>query len=79
MQVRQHEGSGTVFVSHSKGGGGVERGGDPCGRPGGTRPTSPSPLSDTFWSWLTRYRSGAETLATALGGSACVSIESCTL
>jgi hypothetical protein len=35
MLVRQHEGSGTVFVSHSKGGGGVERGGDPCGRPAG--------------------------------------------
>ena len=34
MLVRQHEGSGTVFVSHSKGGGVVERGGDPCGRPG---------------------------------------------
>src|SRR5260370_39897336 len=27
----------SLATSHSKGGGGVERGGDPCGRPGGGR------------------------------------------
>ena len=38
----QHEGNGSIYVSHSKGGGGVERGGDPCGRPVGGVLVSPS-------------------------------------
>src|SRR5258708_39464644 len=41
------------FRYHSKGGGGVERGGDPCGRPGGTR-RSLLPLLSETWSTTTK-------------------------
>src|SRR5713226_9126227 len=34
-----------IVTSHCKGGSGVERGGDPCGRPGGSAPLSISSLT----------------------------------
>src|SRR5713101_5931236 len=47
-------GESRSFRPHSKGGGGVERGGDPCGRPGVGELVRASILSDAFSTTTTK-------------------------